>query len=168
MKKILLGLMVIGFASQAFGQDPEPIELSEVIVKPVNYKYLNQVDSRLAAVPVKMLERKVASYDVTDQDFYQDDFDYYTVSFFIPEGKIVAVYDQEGNILRTIEKFKDIKLPTAVMESLAERFPNWQVVSDVYMVKYSDSKGAKQSYKLKLENGDKTMRVKIDENGEFM
>ncbi|MBT8184090.1 MAG: nicotinate-nucleotide adenylyltransferase [Eudoraea sp.] len=168
MKKILLGLMVIGFASQAFAQDPEPIELSEVIVKPVNYKYLNQVDSRLAAVPVKMLERKVASYDVTEQDFYQDDYDYYTVSFFIPEGKIVAVYDQEGNIMRTIEKFKDIKLPTAVMESLADRFPNWKVVSDVYRVKYNDNKGAKQSYKLKLENGDKTMRVKIDENGEFM
>jgi len=168
MKKILLGLMVIGIATQAFSQDPQPIELSEVIVKPVNYRYLNQVDSRLAAIPVKMLERKVASYDITEQDFYQDDFDYYTVSFFIPEGKIVAVYDQEGNVLRTIEKFKDIKLPDAVMDAIAERFPNWEVVSDVYRVKYNDMKGAKQSYKLRLENGDKTMRVKIDENGEFM
>lgn len=168
MKKILLGLMVIGFASQAFCQDPEPIELSEVIVKPVNYRYLDQVDSRLAAVPVKMLERKVASFDIKEQDYYQDDFDYYTVSFFIPEGKIVAVYDQEGNVLRTIEKFKDIKLPGAVMDAIADRFPKWKVVSDVYRVKYNDNSGAKQTYKLRLENRDKSMKVKINENGEFL
>lgn len=168
MKKILLGLMVIGFASQAFCQDPQPIELSEVIVKPINYKYLNQVDSRLAPVPVKLLERKVASYDVTQADFYQDDYDYYTVSFFIPEGKIVAAYDDKGNVLRTIEKFKDVALPVVVRDAVAERFPNWEIVSDVYRVKYNDNKGAKQTYKLRLENGDKTMRVKINEDGEFM
>ena len=166
MRKIILGLMVIGFASQAFSQDP--IELSEVIIKPVNYKYLNQVDNRSVAVPVKLLERKVATFDVTEQDFYQDDYDYYTVSFYIPEGKIVAVYDQEGNILRTIEKFKDIKLPKAVRDAVAQRFPNWKLVSDVYRVKYNDNKEANQSYKLKLQNGDKTMRVKIDEDGVFM
>ena len=168
MKKVLLGLLLLGFASQGICQDPQPIELSEVIVKPVNYRYLDQVDSRLAAVPVKMLERKVASYDVREQDFYQDEYDYYTVSFFIPEGRIVAVYDQQGNVLRTIEKFKDIKLPDAVIDALAKRFPNWEVVSDVYRVKYNDAKGAKQTYKLRLKNGDKTMRLKIDEKGVFM
>ena len=90
----------------------------------------------------------------TQSDFYQDDYDYYTVSFFIPEGKIVAVYDEDGNVLRTIEKFKDIALPVPVRDAVAERFPNWEVVSDVYRVKYNDKKGAKQNYKLRLKNGE--------------
>lgn len=168
MKRFILGLMVIGFASQALSQVTKVEQLSEVIVRPVNYKYLNQTDSKNAAIPVKMLERKAASYNVMESDFYQDDYDFYTVSFYIPDGKIVAVYDQEGKILRTIEKFKDIKLPDPVMDALAERFPNWAVVSDVYRVTYNEQKGAKKNYKIKMENGDKTMRVKINEDGKFL
>ena len=70
--------------------------------------------------------------------------------------------------MRTIEKFKDIKLPTAVNNALAERFPNWELVSDVYRVSYSDTKGATKTYKLKLQNGDKTMKVKMSDKGEFL
>jgi hypothetical protein len=168
MKKLIIGLFVLGLASQAYAQIIKTEELSEVVVMAVNYKYLNQMDNSEAAIPVQMLERKAAAYDVTTKDFYQDDYEFYTVSFYIPDGKIVAVYDPDGKIIRTIEKFKDIKLPEALQNSLAERFPNWEVVSDVYRVSYSANKGASKNYKLKLQNGDKTMRVKMNENGEFL
>ena len=92
----------------------------------------------MAAVPVQMLQRKVAAYDVTTKEYYQDDYDYYTVEFYIPDGKIVAAYDADGKILKTIEKFKDIKLPNAVSKALLERFPNWDIVSDVYRVTYTE------------------------------
>ncbi len=168
MKKFILGLIVLGLTSQAFAQITEVEQLSEVVVTAVNYKYLNAIDNSEAAIPVQMLERKAAAYDVQAQDFYTDDYEFYTVSFFIPDGKIVAVYDPDGKIMRTIEKFKDIKLPTAVNNALAERFPNWELVSDVYRVSYSDTKGATKTYKLKLQNGDKTMKVKMSDKGEFL
>lgn len=168
MKKFILSLLVIGLVSQVYSQITKVEELSEVVVTAVNYKYLNQTDNKVAAVPVQMLQRKVAAYDVTTKDYYQDDYDYYTVEFYIPDGKIVAAYDSDGKILRTIEKFNDIKLPDAVSKALLERFPNWDVVSDVYRVSYNDQKGAKKHYKLKLQNGDRTMRVKMNEDGEFL
>ena len=168
MKKFIIGLLVLGLTSQAFAQITEVEELSEVVVTAVNYKYLNAMDNTEAAIPVQMLERKVAAYDVQEQDYYIDDYDYYTVQFYIPDGKIVAVYDAEGKVMRTIEKFKDIKLPKAVNKALTERFPNWELVSDVYLVSYSESKGASKTYKLKLKNGDKTMRVKMSDTGEFL
>lgn len=57
----------------------------------------------------------------------------------------------------------------AVRKSVAERFPQWVITKDVYLVNYHDEKGdAKKRYKLVLENGDKRMRVKVDENGEFI
>lgn len=168
MKKFIVGLLVLGLTSQVFAQVTEVEQLSEVVVLAVNYKYLNSVDNSEAAIPVQMLERKVAAFDVQEQDYYIDDYDYYTVSFFIPDGKIVAVYSPEGEVLRTIEKFENTKLPKDVNKALVERFPNWELVSDVYRVNYSDSKGASKTFKLKLKNGDKTMRVKMNEKGEFL
>ncbi len=168
MKKFIIGLFVIGLTSQVFAQVPKVEQLSEVVVTAVNYKYLNAIDSKEVAIPVKMLERKAAAYNVEDADFYSDDYEFYTVSFFIPEGKIVAAYNPEGEIIRTFERFENIKLPTAVRDAVAERFPNWTIVKDVYRVTYNQDEGANKTYKLKLENGDKTMRVKVDDKGEFL
>ena len=168
MKKFIVGLFVLGLASPLFSQVVKTEELSEVVVMAVNYKYLNQVDNTEAAIPVKMLERKAAAYDVTTQDYYQDDFDFYTVSFYIPDGKLVAVYDSEGKIIRTIEKFNNVSLPNAVKKSVLKRYPNWTIVKDVYRVSYAETKGAKKTYKLKLKNGDKILRIKMNEDGEFL
>ena len=168
MKKFIIGLFVIGLTSPVLAQVPKVEQLSEVVVTAINYKYLNATDSKEVAIPVKMLERKVAAYNVENSEYYSDDFDYYTVSFFIPEGKIVAAYNAEGEIIRTIERFEDVKLPSTVRDAVAERFPKWEIVNDVYRVTYNQKKGANKSYKLKLKNGDKTMKVKVDDTGEFL
>lgn len=168
MKALMSGLIILGLATQLHAQVIKTEQLSEVIVEAVNYKYLNQLDNSEAAIPVQMLERKVAAYDVRSQDYYSDDFDYYSVSFFIPEGKIVAVYNPDGEVMRTIERFKDVALPVAVRNSLNKRFPNWALAGDSYKVNYHQSKGVKKSYKIKLTNGDKTMRVKMTEDGQFL
>ncbi len=168
MKKFIVGLLVLGLTSPLLAQVPKVEELSEVVVTAVNYKYLNATDSKEVAIPVQMLERKVAAFNLEDAEFYQDDSDFYYVSFYIPEGKIVAAYNPEGEVLRTIERFEDVKLPTAVRNAVAERFPNWTIVNDVYRVTYNQNKGANKSYKIKLKNGDKVMRVKIDDTGEFL
>ena len=168
MKRFLIGLITIGLASQAFAQEIKTEELSEVVVSPVNYKYLNETDNMEAAIPVQMLQRKVASYNVEESDFYQDDWGLYTVSFFIPDGKIVAVYDEDGKVVRTIEHFEDIALPPAVRTAIVERFPNWELAEDSYRVTYSDQKAPRKTYKVKIKNGEKTMRVKLTDTGEFL
>ena len=166
MKKLIIGLLAFGLTTQfMFSQITE---LSEVVVS-VNYKYLNAIDNKETAVPVKMLQEKVALYDVKTSELFSDEYDTYTVSFFIPDGKIVAAYDKDGKIIRTIEKFKNVKLPYNVSSSIVKRFPNWKMVKDVYKVNYHDNQGlTKNQYKVNLENGDKTMTVKINENGEFL
>lgn len=168
MKTLIISLLAIGITGLAYSQEAKLEELSEVVVEAVNYKYLSTTDNKEAAVPVKMLERKAAAYDVTTKDYYQDNYDYYSVSFVIPDGKLVAVYDPDGKILRTIEKFKDIQLPDAISKALQDRFPNWEIVQDVYRIRYEDRKGALKNYKIKLQNGEKTMKVMMSEEGEFL
>ncbi|MFL1895320.1 nicotinate-nucleotide adenylyltransferase [Aquimarina sp. 2-A2] len=166
MKKFIVSLLILGISFPFYSQKVE--QLSEVFISATNYKYLDKVSSREVAVPVELLERKVATFNLKDADFYQDDYDLYQVTFYIPEGKILASYDKEGNILRTAERFVDVNLPTKVINAVKERFPNWAISKDIYLVNYHDKKGAKKRYKLKLENQDKVLRVKVDENGDFM
>jgi len=168
MKKFIIGLFVIGLTSPVFAQVPKVEQLSEVVVTAVNYKYLNATNSKEASIPVKMLERKASAYNVENSEYYSDDYALYTVSFIIPKGKIVAAYNPEGEMVRTIERFENVVLPPAVRNAVAERFPNWVIVKDVYRVTYNQNKGANKSYKLKLKNGDEVMRVKVDDKGEFL
>ncbi|MCG9971671.1 nicotinate-nucleotide adenylyltransferase [Christiangramia crocea] len=167
MKKILLGLLIMGLANPIFSQKPE--QLSEVTVYATNYKYLTNVSSEeVASIPVKELEEMVANYDLKSSDFYQDEYDEYVISFYIPEGKILAAYDKDGKLLRTAEKFENVNLPRVVKESIALRFPGWTVTKDMYLVTYFDKSGAEKKYKLKLANGNKTIRVKMNEKGEYL
>ena len=166
MKKLIIALVTVGLATQLYAQDP--IKLPEVTVVAKNYKYLNKTDSKNATLPVKELQKKVANYDVKSQDFYSENYDLYSVSFYIPEGKIFAEYDQDGNILRTIEKFSDIALPNAITSSVLERFPKWTITKDIYLIRYTDKEGAKQKYKITLVNGNERVKVKLDGNGKFI
>lgn len=169
MKKVIFGLFLMGLTTQAYSQIIKTEQLSEVTVVATNYKYLNNANSEeVASIPVQMLERKVASFDVKSSDFYQDDYDLYNITFFIPEGKILAAYDKDGKIIRTVERFKDINIPAGVRKAVMERFPEWTITKDIYRVNYHEDRGAKKTYKLTLENGDKTLKVKTDEEGNFI
>jgi hypothetical protein len=164
MKNLILGLFIFGLTTQVYSQ---VIELSEVNVS-VNYKYLDAVNSDQTAVPVKVLTEKLLNYE-TKADLYEDEYDTYRVSFYIPEGKIVAAYDKDGKILRTIEKYKNVRLPKEVLESVAEKYPKWAVIEDVYEVKYHCDKGfTKKQYKIKLQNEDKIVNIKTDASGNFI
>ena len=100
---------------------------------------------------------------------YNDEYDNYRVSFFIPEGRIIAAYNKVGKILGTTERFKNIKLPKTVLRSILEQYPNWEIVEDAYKVDYADKSGiARKQYKVKLMNGGKKIVEKFDENGDIL
>lgn len=168
MKKLLIGLLILGLSPHVFAQVEKTEMLSEVVIAAANYKYLNQVDYSEAAVPVKLLETKIAGYDLKNADFYDEQYDFYTVSFFIPEGKVLASYDKNGKILYTVERYHDIALPKTILESLAERFPNWEITKDIYLINYHETKGIDKKYKITLQNGDQKIKVKLDADGSFL
>ena len=165
--KLMLSLVMLValFTTRSAAQ----ILLPEIKIIAASYKYLNAVNNEELAQPVKMLQMHAATYNVKTSEFYEDDYDTYFISFYIPDGSILATYDKDGKLMRTAEKYKDIKLPKAVREAVVSRFPNWIISKNVYRVSYYDANGeATKDYKLLLENGDKRMNVKLDENGKFL
>jgi hypothetical protein len=138
---LLLSLSILfsGLSLPSFAQ----IMLPEVKIVASTYKYLSAVDNKEIAQPVRMLQFKAAAFDVKKSEFYEDDYDTYYISFYIPEGAILASYDKEVKLLRTAQKFKNIKnikLPKAVRNAVIQRFPNWHISQDVYKVNYYDKK----------------------------
>ncbi len=163
---LVIPIFILGFSIRSFAQ----VSLPEVIIKvaAANYKYLKSVSDTTEAQPVKMLQKMAATYDVKNSSFYEDEYQDYFISFFIPQGEILAAYDQDGKLLRTVEKYKDMALPTVVRKSVIDRFPQWSIAEDTYLVNYSEAEGGKKVYKLTLINGDKRLKVKTNEKGEFL
>jgi hypothetical protein len=160
---IVAVVFTLGYTIPVFAQETLP----EVTVVATNYKYLKSVGGKEVAQPVQVLQRAAAAYDVKKADYYEDDYESYFVSFYIPEGQILAAYDKNGKLIRTAEKYENVKLPSTVTNAVESRFPNWKISKDVYQVTYYEEKGADKKYKLLLENGNKRMKVKVNEAGEF-
>lgn len=166
--KLICCLFVFSIAFETFAQETPVEKLSEVVIVATNYKYLNEVDNKESAINVRMLQHKLASFDLKNSDFYDDDYDEYIVSFYIPEGKILAAYDKNGKILRTVERYKNIKTIPTVIKSIAATYPGWTISKNIYKVTYHDDNGSKKMYKFKLEKNGNTIRVKTDEYGNFL
>lgn len=163
---LLLGVLAAAAATHSMAQDEKTLPEVKVIAN--TYKYLRAVDNREMPPPVKLLERKAAEYDIKNSEYYDDDNVTYYVSFYLPEGFVLAVYDQDGKLLRTAERYKNIPLPTGITKAVGKRYPNWSISKDIYLVTYEDANGAKRDYKLILQNGNKRIRAKLDEQGTFL
>lgn len=167
MKKIVIGLIIFGLTVQSFAQDAEV--LPEIEIKGINYKYLNNVGGNDVAIPVKILERKVGKFDLVNSKYYVDEVRDYYVYFEIPEGRILAVYDELGEIIRTSEKFIDIPLPLSVSNAIVDEYPGWKITGDIYLVIYRRAKeSASKTYKLFIEKDGKRKKLKTDEKGNFI
>jgi 3-hydroxy-3-methylglutaryl CoA synthase len=148
----------------------QTIELPETLIS-LNYKYLETQKSQSVTQHVKALESEVLNFNHKEElsELYDDEYDTYSVSFHVPKGKIVAAYDKNGKIIRTIEKYNNVRLPLEVMQAVSKRFPNWGIVEDAYLIKFHcDEDSLKHEYKIKIKNEDQTLIVKTDENGEFI
>ncbi len=167
IQKILLAaVLIFGAASQIIAQTVLP----EIVIRAANYKYLNAVSPEESPGPVNMLEQYAAAYDIKGSPFYEDEYDQYFVSFYIPDGKILAAYDKDGKLLRTAEKYKDYGVPLMVKQAVEKKYPQWSISKDVFLVNYYAPAGGvtRKLYKLVLENGDKRMKIKISDFGEFL
>ncbi|PZR25547.1 MAG: nicotinate-nucleotide adenylyltransferase [Citrobacter freundii] len=147
----------------AFSQDTLP----GVTVMSRNYKYLNAVDSKEASQPVRLLEHMAAAYKLSESEIYNDDYDTYYISFYLPDGYLLAAYNADGSILYTAERFRDVDLPAAVRKAVLSKYPGWAIQRDLYLVKYNDEAGPKMIYKITVKARDKRVRIKVDQQGNF-
>ena len=114
------------------------------------------------------LIKKVGNYDLTNSDIFSDVYNNYYYTFKIPEGQILASYDVEGILIRTVEKFKNVRLPVEVRKTVMLDYPDWNLDDNFYSILYHHEKGVKKKYKLILSKDGKRKSVLINADADFL
>ncbi|MFD0836001.1 nicotinate-nucleotide adenylyltransferase [Mariniflexile aquimaris] len=165
MKKLIFGLVIFGFTAQMNSQS---IELKEVEVV-ANYNYIEATNTGMEALPVQRMQAVVKDYKA--QNIEKDNLGEiaYSMSFYNSDGKVIADYNTEGKIIRTTEKYKNVRLPLEVLQAISKSYPNWTILEDTYYVSYQHDKGVtKKVYKIKIMNDNKVLNIKTNHSGDFI
>ena len=91
--KKLIFIFVFPFSARALGET-----LLELKITDQNYKYLDAVQNTPFPKTEEILERYVDAYDLNNSEYYEDEYEKYFISIYIPVGKILDIYGKDGNI----------------------------------------------------------------------
>ena len=131
--------------------------------KPYNEEYLLSV--REASTPDHILESQtmVSNYDVTKSEGFEGRKVPFETVFRFSKGTITAKYDHSGELMSSMEDFTDVRLPAEVRNEVFSQYgEDWEMVQNRYSVHYSRGKDAEIFYTIKLRNGNKVERIKVD------
>jgi len=161
MKTLLLSLLVFGLTIQMNSQSTNPkSETKSSILK--NLKYLEHVNTKDSPVIVIKLENIAAQYNIKKAVIYRPNSDAtYDVVFEETNGKIVATYNKFGEIIYSIEEYKNLKLPLQVSVSISKDYPGWSFDSNTHRIIY-DNGNTKKMYTIIIKNNSKTKHLKFE------
>lgn len=171
MKKIILGLFLIGLGIQSYGQDVlfqakiKKEKVPAVIIEAIDYKFKDYEVVEFIAIPIEFIEEDV--YVNTDIET-EKDYDTYQVILKGKKGKLVATFNKEGELLSTIEHLKNIAPNAEVRKAVVKFFPGWTITKDHYKMTHFGNKKKKERYKLNLEEGNAKMVVFMDGKGTIL
>ncbi|HLV37924.1 hypothetical protein [Xanthomarina sp.] len=178
MKTICIGLLFLGFANLSFSQaDKEIVEvqLASVVISspsnPSSLNYLNAVYSEDIPEEAVILENIAARFKITESPVFDSQFEAYEVIFkdvSTNGGQIVITYNNDGQILKSVERYNDVVLPAAVRNAVYKEYPGWMIDSDKYLVTYYHKEDAKKAYKLKIKKEDNKKVIKVSINGDIL
>ncbi|MBJ7879953.1 hypothetical protein [Gelidibacter salicanalis] len=173
MKKMLIGVVILGLTNLVQSQSTETsisrVKLKEVLISPIkNTSYYDAVYDPYAAKEVRDLETVVAKYDISVSEISGKKFNSYTVMFSNNIGKIITIYDKDGVLLKSVEKFKNVRLPEKVRVSLSSKYPGWRLDQTVFRVKYANNKGVDRAYHLQIKKGKEKLNLKVTCEGHIL
>ncbi|MEO8235879.1 MAG: hypothetical protein ABI549_10740 [Flavobacterium sp.] len=123
--------------------------LPEIVIKSVRKdfsRYLpnyNNPDNT-----VNKIEEKLISYDLGKD--YEGNEEYLVV-MKLNDNMLVATYNSDGKLIRVVEEYKNVKLPTNVIYMVYKNYPGWTIVKDKFL--YTQEKGnvTKKQYNIKIK-----------------
>ena len=119
--------------------------------EPYNEEYLISV--REASTPDEVLESQtmVSEFDVTKAEGFEGRNAPFTTVFKFNKGIVRAQYDQNGQLISSVEDFTDVRLPMEVRNEVFNRYgEEWELVDNRYSVHYTRGKEAKVFYTIKF------------------
>ncbi len=96
------------------------------------------------------LRKKMACYDIRQSDVF-DGIESYSVTFSNGKDTSIAIYSPEGEIERTFEYYRDVRIPSPVMGKLIKEYLDWKVLGSKYLVSYSKTGALEETFRVKMK-----------------
>src|SRR5690606_38943672 len=88
-------------------------------------------------------------------------YELYRVEFRNSKGFLVANFNDEGTLLSTYQRFKNIPVPLAIAKELVKDHKGWAMTKNLYIASGKEDALDKELYRISMQNGKSKKNVKI-------
>ncbi len=169
MKKVVFSIILLGLTGLGFSQESNEgitaVELAAVTVSALNSDYLTYVQNQDTPEVVQQLQNRAARFDVTAlRDYNKKEKQMFETVFKATNGSLIAFYAKNGQIVSSMENFKDVVLPMTIRKRVFEANPGWKMGRNQYVSTYQDDRLIKKMYRIQLVQGGEKKRLTIKLN----
>ena len=163
-------ILFFGFTTLTYSQEkntgPMSMEnLPAVVIKSVGDDFSVYLPDRNADPKVRALQDSFIAYDL---GVNYEGYDTYLVYMEIEGGSLSATYNENGKLIRVVENYKNVILPSKVIYEIYKKYPGWQIVNDKYLYSQKEGDILKKQYNLKIKKGKTSRRLTVHPDGEII
>ena len=127
--------------------------------------YLRKVQSPITPKAVTEYQVMAVNYDVAKSDLFDGRDALFLVIFRTQKGTIEASYDWSGDVVETIERFRNLMLPRKILLSGMKSHSGWRVIGTNYYVYYLKDTTTRVIYTIQISDGRKKKRILLNSEG---
>ena len=170
MNKSILILAMVGLGVQSYAQDViykatvKREEVPNVIIEATKTDFPGYVVEEYSIVPEGYVEEDVEvskSVDPTDMDGYE-------ITLSAKGEKLVANYDEDGNLMSKEESLRNVAPPLAVSRAVQSSYPGWTISKDSYHLTTLNDGETDEQYKLLLTKDGSKKRICTNADGKII
>ena len=173
MKSLIVFLLFFGFVISSYSQKKpqkeegkiDVINLPEIVIKKAGADFSVYIPDKNPDGNVKRVQEKFIAYDLVKDN---EDYDEYLLVMQIKKGTLAATYDEKGKLIRVVENYKNVVLPSQVIYSVYKKFPGWTIVNDKFLYTQEEGDIIKKQYNLKIKKNKEVRKLVVRPNGEIV
>lgn len=176
MKKVILCLLLFGFISS--GHSQILLKEAKVNYRPESMKIDPNSNNLVIKIPEKVAgefqkdpllfmrtQFDIQKFIVDNEDLNYDSF---LVNFKTRKGYLEANFDKRGDLVSSYQKFKNVRLPENARLQILAKYRDAAILSNKYIASTKGWEMKKESYIVKIKDGDKTRRVRVDKDRDIL
>lgn len=140
-------------------------ELPGVVIKRVGTDFSVYIPDNNPDQRVKMVEDQFIAFDLGKG---AEGFEEYLVVMEAKNGSLTATYNENGKLVRVVENFKNVRLPSEVIYSIYRTYPGWSIVNDSFLYTQEDGDIINKQYNIKIKKDKEVIKLVVRPNGEIL
>lgn len=175
MKTLIVILLTLGFTTFSYSQKkPETdkkegrmdiTNLPEIVIKKAGKDFSVYIPDNNPDPTVRKIEEKFIAYDL-GKDYEGNET--YLITMQLKKGSLAATYDENGKLIRVVENYKNVKLPSDVIYSIYKKYPEWRIVNDKFLYTQNEGDILKKQYNIKIKKGKEIRKLVVHPDGEIV